>query len=168
MKKVVSAALVALLSAASANAAVTVGIRATSGTDLNNIHVGDTFNLDVFLDGDAGESFLGGGGGSASISTNLDLLSSDFGSDYQADFSTQPTLYLLTLTALDAGPAAVSLSGIDVESATASYPSIDTPLFTFNIQSNVPEPATWAMFIGGFGLVGATMRRRQRTSVRFG
>lgn len=25
----------------------------------------------------------------------------------------------------------------------------------------VPEPATWAMFIAGFGLVGATMRRRR-------
>jgi len=31
----------------------------------------------------------------------------------------------------------------------------------------VPEPATWAMFIGGFGLVGASMRRRQRVGVRF-
>ena len=25
----------------------------------------------------------------------------------------------------------------------------------------VPEPATWAMFIGGFGLIGGAMRRRQ-------
>jgi hypothetical protein len=31
----------------------------------------------------------------------------------------------------------------------------------------VPEPATWAMFIGGFGLIGGAMRRRQRVSVRF-
>ncbi|MDO6415908.1 PEPxxWA-CTERM sorting domain-containing protein [Sphingomonas sp. BIUV-7] len=28
-------------------------------------------------------------------------------------------------------------------------------------QAAVPEPATWAMFIGGFGLLGATMRRRK-------
>lgn len=27
----------------------------------------------------------------------------------------------------------------------------------------VPEPATWAMMVGGFGLVGATMRRRRRS-----
>jgi len=32
--------------------------------------------------------------------------------------------------------------------------------------SAVPEPATWAMMIGGFGLVGAAMRRR-RASIRF-
>lgn len=31
----------------------------------------------------------------------------------------------------------------------------------------VPEPATWAMFIGGFGLLGAAMRRRQRVVVSF-
>lgn len=32
----------------------------------------------------------------------------------------------------------------------------------------VPEPATWAMMILGFGLIGGTMRRRQRQSVRYG
>ncbi|QJU56618.1 PEP-CTERM sorting domain-containing protein [Sphingomonas sp. AP4-R1] len=35
----------------------------------------------------------------------------------------------------------------------------------------VPEPATWAMFIGGFGLVGGALRRRRSTGgqmVRFG
>ncbi|NJC34300.1 hypothetical protein GGR88_001774 [Sphingomonas jejuensis] len=37
---------------------------------------------------------------------------------------------------------------------------------TAPLPPSVPEPATWAMMIGGFGLVGAAMRR-QRTSVRF-
>ena len=31
----------------------------------------------------------------------------------------------------------------------------------------VPEPATWAMFIGGFGLIGSAMRRRQKVAVTF-
>jgi hypothetical protein len=31
----------------------------------------------------------------------------------------------------------------------------------------IPEPASWALMMGGFGLVGATMRRR-RTAVSFG
>jgi len=32
----------------------------------------------------------------------------------------------------------------------------------------VPEPATWAMMLGGFGLLGAAARRRTRTAVTFG
>lgn len=31
----------------------------------------------------------------------------------------------------------------------------------------VPEPASWALFIIGFGLIGAAVRRRQRTVVRY-
>lgn len=31
----------------------------------------------------------------------------------------------------------------------------------------VPEPASWALMIGGFALVGGAMRRRQRVSVNF-
>lgn len=34
----------------------------------------------------------------------------------------------------------------------------DTGSGTFNISSAVPEPATWAMMIVGFGLVGGTLR----------
>jgi hypothetical protein len=34
------------------------------------------------------------------------------------------------------------------------------------IGGAVPEPATWAMMIGGLALVGASMRRR-RTAVSF-
>jgi len=29
--------------------------------------------------------------------------------------------------------------------------------------ASVPEPASWALMIGGFGMVGATMRRRRQT-----
>ena len=31
----------------------------------------------------------------------------------------------------------------------------------------VPEPSTWAVFVLGFGVMGAAMRRRQRTTVRY-
>lgn len=30
----------------------------------------------------------------------------------------------------------------------------------------IPEPATWAMMVGGFGLIGGTMRRRSHAGVR--
>lgn len=34
------------------------------------------------------------------------------------------------------------------------------------VAAPVPEPATWAMMVGGFGLIGAAVRRRRMT-VRF-
>ena len=37
----------------------------------------------------------------------------------------------------------------------------------FGQQAVVPEPATWAMMLGGFGLIGASMRRRQRATVTY-
>jgi len=36
-----------------------------------------------------------------------------------------------------------------------------------NLESAVPEPSSWMMMIGGFGVVGGAMRRRQRTNVSF-
>lgn len=33
--------------------------------------------------------------------------------------------------------------------------------YTGDVQPGVPEPAAWALMIGGFGLVGASLRRRR-------
>jgi hypothetical protein len=38
--------------------------------------------------------------------------------------------------------------------------------FAASVAGAVPEPATWAMMIGGFGMVGGAMRRR-RVSTKF-
>lgn len=37
----------------------------------------------------------------------------------------------------------------------------------FNIAAAVPEPASWAMMIAGFGLAGAALRRRRQATVVF-
>ncbi|WP_223799135.1 PEPxxWA-CTERM sorting domain-containing protein [Sphingomonas nostoxanthinifaciens] len=53
-----------------------------------------------------------------------------------------------------------------------SFMAEDADGFKYSITiSNapaVPEPASWAMMVGGFGVVGGAMRRRQRVSVSFG
>ena len=42
----------------------------------------------------------------------------------------------------------------------ADFASIGTP--------TVPEPASWALMLGGFGAIGGALRSRRRTAVRFG
>jgi len=59
-------------------------------------------------------------------------------------------------------------------SQVLSFLSIGTPagmppvalLDSVSLQGSVPEPASWAMFIGGFALIGAAARKR-RASVQF-
>lgn len=44
---------------------------------------------------------------------------------------------------------------------------IDALAFGTAATAGVPEPATWAMTIAGFGLLGGALRRRQRASISF-
>jgi len=37
--------------------------------------------------------------------------------------------------------------------------------FAFRVDSAVPEPAAWALMIGGFGLAGSALRRRRTVAV---
>ena len=39
--------------------------------------------------------------------------------------------------------------------------------FTIRQTGSVPEPASWALMVGGFGLLGALMRRRTRSELTF-
>jgi len=50
-------------------------------------------------------------------------------------------------------------------SATITVDRIGPPPST--IDGAVPEPASWAMMLGGFGAVGGAMRARRRTRIRF-
>lgn len=43
----------------------------------------------------------------------------------------------------------------------------DVNFIVYGTASAVPEVSSWAMFIGGFGLIGASLRWRQRISVGF-
>jgi hypothetical protein len=61
---------------------------------------------------------------------------------------------------------ALDLSCPDVGGQSTSL--LPTKIYAFKVSGAdavgiVPEPATWAMMIAGFGMVGATIRRRSRT-----
>ena len=60
-----------------------------------------------------------------------------------------------------------SLGNVNYISFSSSDDS-DNVLDNIVLTSNVPEPATWAMMLAGFGIVGAAVRRRQKVAVSFG
>jgi hypothetical protein len=35
-------------------------------------------------------------------------------------------------------------------------------------SSSAPEPASWAMMLGGFGLLGSSLRAQRRARIAFG
>lgn len=77
------------------------------------------------------------------------------------DITTDAAAGLQTIALNRSGLLSVSLGG-------SGFPQIDNVSFTVaSATAPVPEPATWAMMIVGFGAVGATLRRR-RPAVAFG
>jgi len=63
-----------------------------------------------------------------------------------------------------AGGSSTTLSFYEFSQSGAS-PIIDNVLVTGPSAAAVPEPAAWALMIGGFGLAGATLRRRRALAV---
>ena len=73
------------------------------------------------------------------------------------------SLYLLGTTAdtnLGYDATATSLTLTFNETGTSGFSASGTLSVPPSIGA-VPEPASWAMFIGGFGLIGGAMRRRK-------
>ncbi len=64
----------------------------------------------------------------------------------------------------------ISFTSIGSPSGQFAYSDDGSAVFAYTTggPSAVPEPATWAMMIGGFGMVGGAMRyRRRKTTVSF-
>ena len=62
-----------------------------------------------------------------------------------------------------------SFSGLDAANIGAFEFSSDGNAFEFDnvavVSGAVPEPATWAMMLFGFGVVGSALRRRNRSAI---
>ena len=115
----------------------------------------------------AGVSFPAAGSPNIGRITGIDFVA---GVTQVADWS--DGVGLLGYRTLGAG----SIVGLNLHVITSdtAYQVVDTP-WGSQLMSNivggkvaaVPEPASWAMMIAGFGLAGAAMRRRQRVKVAF-
>jgi hypothetical protein len=85
-----------------------------------------------------------------------------------------PSSYNPVFVTANGSVASAETSLIDSMDAGKAYLNVHTTVSPggeirgfLALQSSVPEPATWAMFISGFGLIGAAMRCRQQVSIHF-
>lgn len=121
----------------------------------------------------AGEGFMPGTTANSDPSYMLTLMFSDgasilgnyVGSMFTGGTSSTVggTTYTLTGFGWDRSPADnVSRFSVGSGGDLADY----TGQFSFRAVPAIPEPATWAMMLVGFGILGAFMRRKDRTTVR--
>jgi hypothetical protein len=82
-----------------------------------------------------------------------------------------PTAVLLTSGALDGNGrvfyalAESNIGSIVWSNGLGTSGNWTQALSTLSFNTGVPEPTSWALMIGGFGLVGAAMRRRAAATV---
>lgn len=62
----------------------------------------------------------------------------------------------------------MSLTDGSLTSVGSTFTNLPMALTYRGVAGAVPEPASWALMIGGFGMVGAAMRRRRNVGVSFG
>ncbi len=121
--------------------------RVTSGGNNGNFSGGTTdFTTSFSLQGFTDASFTVASGAAALFSKPTPSSPTNLASfAYSGAFAVQPSAQFIRYTVLGANGNNVGLSDI-----------------SFNA---VPEPASWAMLIAGFGLVGAAARRRRPASL---
>lgn len=82
---------------------------------------------------------------------------------------TQPTkqLQLFFSPALSATGGTITGNSFEAQQIQgAGNRTLTGSVSSASVTAAVPEPATWAMMLLGFGFVGSAMRRRQRQTVR--
>jgi hypothetical protein len=173
--------------------AITVGATSTYTAGGSVLNSGTTFNTAANGGFSGAAGALGAFNGvlnfSSSVGTTLTQSVANFftfgdgtGHNFQfsvdsvktVGYSISPTsnsfsLYLLGTTVdtfLGYGATATSLT-LSFNSTGGSAYSTAATLAVPPSAPSVPEPATWAMTLIGFGAMGAALRRRPRTSVSF-
>jgi hypothetical protein len=118
----------------------------TSLLSVQNLKTGETFNINPYLYPD---NALGGLTAPGGIQNSQRINFNYLGLDYDAN---EDNSFLITLTATNVPGLGQGFSATNLVNVGAGF------------AAAVPEPASWAMMISGFGLVGGAMRSR-KTSV---
>ena len=113
------------------------------------------FHFDVY---DPGGHMIGGDNGFVKFFVDFNIPAGLTGFSFQY---TIPDFFVSTTDWLDRGETDSLYTGTDSRFELTSNSAL--PAFTFDVSkvNAVPEPASWALMIAGFGAVGATMRRRR-------
>ena len=119
----------------------------------------DAFDGTDDYDGASGRTIAGvsaADNDSVTLTSASDMALFTSGSDLVATFSAT-------------GASSASGAGNLTTKFTTKAGGYATVQYAYDDTSAVPEPASWAMMVGGFGLLGGALRRkRTSTSVRFG
>jgi hypothetical protein len=121
---------------------------------LNTLTRDDGMAFDLLSIDLAGTTGFDGDGGTVRFYANGDtanFFDFDFNSDTMLTSFDLPFRNVTSLSFIGQSTAFYQIDNVNVSLAGSS--------------GAVPEPATWAMMIGGFGLVGGAMRRRRNTGV---
>ena len=181
-------AVIALLGAAAlgmgtgANAAVTVGggtsvdVTGPTGTDINfSLGYSDSGTSNPFTETLVWTNTLAGSYGitlsttasSAGASNDVDIMSALLTGTGIVSPISLSTLFnndvieSYALAGLNLGAGTYTLTVTGSRGTTGAFGGN----VSFNQTPGVPEPATWAMMLLGFGAVGFAMRRRQRPAL---
>lgn len=114
-----------------------------------------------------GANFFGttGSGGIATMPFEIDIVADDLLGNVTVQRILNPTAS--TFIGFTSTDGFSEIGMLVYDHPTGIYPTINNLFMgTAAAPAAVPEPATWALMLGGFALVGTTMRRK-KTVIRF-